>query len=148
MINCIYWRFICKNTPLSLSAQRVALNHQVKDAFYSNLKYIDKRIMWRLILPLPTWTVEPSPPASFPFPISAERKYLKGHSKVHQETHINHCLTRTRLFLASWTASSVDPSTCVAGSANKKMRSRWTTTGSWPSLLQGTLVFKISQKPF
>lgn len=36
----------------------------------------------------------------------------------------NAILTRIRLFLTSWTASSLDPSTMVEGSANKKMRSR------------------------
>lgn len=34
------------------------------------------------------------------------------------------CPTRTRLFFASWTTSSVSPSTWVAGSANKNMRSK------------------------
>lgn len=48
-------------------------------------------------------------------------------------------LTCIRLFLASWTASSLHPSTWVAGSASKKMRSKYTRTGSWPSLLHGTL---------
>lgn len=47
-------------------------------------------------------------------------------------------LTRIWFFLTSWIVSSLHPSTWVAGSASKKIRSKETRTGSWPSLLHGT----------
>ena len=79
---------------------------------------------------------------SFPIPGTKERHKWNWWKKIKirrgdKKSALRH-LTFTLLFLASWIASSLNPSTCVAGSAKSKMRSRYTKTGSWPSLLQGT----------
>lgn len=69
------------------------------------------------------------------------RKTFLGANKIYLGSP---CPTRTRVFFASWTTSLVSPSTWVAGSANKNMRSKQTKTGSWPSLLHGTWNWKVS----